>query len=226
MTDYDPSKLAEKWPRSLQALLADCQQRWDSGRPKRRWWSFGEPEADLPQDQASPRDDQRLLAYDGIVTLGHFARAFFPAYIPGDQTHYGSVVYANDPASSDEVFHLAWRVNELRQDGSTPPPGTEAVAKAIRDDHSDFSRIEMPAALGVGAGRYFANICIHRGRLPLGYIHSKLVPILILPERTPWCSILPLRFWSPELVDIWKSGAPAYPREPFALQCRAFGIRP
>lgn len=226
MSNYDPAILADKWPRSLRPLLAECQQRWASGRPKRKWWSFRDPEADLSQDRRSPRADRLLLSYDGHVTLGHFARAFFPAYIPGDQTHYGSVVYASDPTSCDEVFDLAWRVNELRRDHSRPPAGTEIVAQAIRDDTSDFARIEMPSALGVGTGRYFANICIHRSRLPLRYLHSRLVPILIHHSATPWCSLLPLRFWSPQMIEIWESGSPAYPAEEYAAHCRKFGIRP
>ena len=226
MSYYDPERLAEKWPRPLQTLLTDCQQRWNSGRPNRRWWSFSDPEPDFSHDKYSPRKDRLLLAYEGIVTFGHFARAFFPAYIPGDHTHYGSVVYSNDPAFSDAVFDLAWRVNELRKDQSAPPPGTETIANAIRDDSSDFARIELPQTLGVGGLCYFANICIHRTRLPLGYLHSRLVQILIQPSRTPGCCILPLRFWGQRMIDIWASGLPAYPAEPFLKQCRVFGVRP
>ena len=167
-----------------------------------------------------------ILGYDGYVVLGHFARAFFPAYIPGNHTHYGSVVYSTDPGDCDGVFELAWRVNQLREIGYTPPPGTEKVARAIGDDHSNFVRLDLPTQLGGNGKGCFGNVCIHRSRLPLGYLHTRLVPILIEPRRTKWCCLLPLRFWGSTLTEIWQSGPPCYSPELFAEQCRAVGIQP
>jgi hypothetical protein len=226
VSDYDPKSLARKWTLSLDDLRLETEQHWVSGRPKRPWLPLGLPEADLSKDQGTPRPDLLKLAYHGRVVLAHFARAFFPAYIPGVNTHYGSVVYCTDPHASSGLFDLAWRVNELRRDSLPPPPGTERVAFAIRDDQSDFARIEMPLALGVASGCFFANICILRSRLPLGYLHSRLVPILICPEETQWCCLLPLRFWSSRFSEIWASGDPAYPVAAFLPQCRQLNITP
>ncbi|WP_395736751.1 hypothetical protein [Prosthecobacter sp.] len=174
----------------------------------------------------TPKADRLILAYHGYVVLGHFARAFFPAYIPGQNTHYGSVVYSTNPSDCPAVFDLAWRVNELRFGQSPPPPKTEAVANAIRDDRSSFAVIKLPPTLGAKPGSCFGNICIQRTRLPLGYIHTRLVPILIQPEKTDWCTLLPLRFWSPDLIKIWQGGPPAYPPEPFLEECRRFDVTP
>lgn len=184
------------------------------------------PEFDLWADHVTPWDDRMMLAHEGTVVLGHFVRAFFPAYIPGRRAHYGSVVYGKDPAMCTEVFDLAWRVNELRQNHRPPPQGTEIVASSIRNDQSSFPRIELPPALGVEKGRFVANLCIHRSRLPLGYIHSRLVPLLICPDKTHWSCLLPRRFWSPRMVEVWKSGPPVYPREAFAAQCRYMRVKP
>ena len=225
MSDYDPSILAAKWTIPLSDLLAECQQLWERERP-RGWFGFGARERDSSRDQATPAQDIQLLVMKGRIVFGQFARAFFPAYIPGSQTHYGSVVYSTDPARSGEVFDLAWRVNELRRAGGLRPAGTEQVAAAINDDQSDFSRIHLPVELGIHPGCYFANICIHRSRLPLGYIHTRLVPILIAPELTQWCALLPLRAWSVQFQELWKSGAPAYPHGPFLNNCRQFNIIP
>ncbi len=226
MSDYDPESLASKWTVPLHELLNECQSLWSAGRPRRSWLSLGYPESDMRLDSMTPSRDLKTLMFDGVVTLGHFARAFFPAYIPGRHTHYGSVVYSDDTTAAAQLFDLAWRVNELRRDSGPPPMGTETVARAIRDDRSDFSRIEMPPALGVGPGRYFANICIQRSRLPTAYVHSRLVPLLIRPELSNWCCLLPLRFWSPRLTEIWRSGDPAYAPEPFIQQCRRFSVKP
>ena len=226
MSDYAPHVLAAKWNSLLGEVFRECQVLWDNRKPARGWLMFGSGERDSAADQMTPERDRELLLKEGRVAMGHFARAFLPAYIPGVHTHYGSVVYSTDPAHNEQLFELAWRVNELRRGANRPPAGTEEVACAIRNDRSDFARIELPPELGVEQGCYFANICIHRTRLPLGYIHSRLVPILIAPEKSPWCSLLPLRFWGETFQRIWKSGPPACPAEPFIESCRGAGIEP
>lgn len=225
-TDYNPEALAVKWHRPIHVFREQCQALWEAGRPKKRWFSLRDPEPDLAADKMTPRSDRLILAYHGQVVLGHFARAFFPAYIPGKKTHYGSVVYSRELADCSSVFDLAWRVNQLRRDNSPPPPKTEAVARAIRDDRSSFAVIHLPPALGTRPGSCFGNICIQRSRLPLGYLHTRLVPILIQPDMTDWCTLLPLRFWSQDFIDIWRSGPPIYPPEPIIEQCRKFRVKP
>ena len=226
MSNYSPSLLAAKWRVPLSELRDQCQALWESGRPRKPWISLRDPEPDGDRDGAVPKNDRVILGYHGRVVLGHFARAFFPAYIPGRHTHYGSVVYSSDPAGCDGIFELAWRVNRLREHGGPPPPGTEEAARAIRDDQSGFSRIDLPVQLGGNGKGCFGNLCIHRTRLPLGYLHSRLVPLLIEPKRTKWCCLLPLRFWSPALTEIWQSGPPCNPTVEFSARCRAVGIEP
>jgi hypothetical protein len=226
MSEDSPSLSAAKWRVPLSELRDECQSLWERGRPRKPWLKPRDPEADGDRDEGTPKGDRMILGYHGYVVLGHFARAFFPAYIPGTRTHYGSVVYSLDPAGCDDLFELAWRVNQLRKSGAPPPPGTEQVAWAIGDDQSQFSRLDLPAQLGGNGKGCFGNLCIHRSRLPLGYLHSRLVPILIEPRRTKWCCLLPLRFWSSHLIGIWQSGPPCYPQEVFSARCRALGINP
>ncbi len=224
MSDYSPDILAAKWQGRLDEFLRLTRQQWEEGRPRRRFLNFGLPESDASADNVTPRRDLKLLAYEGSVVFGHFARAFFPAYIPGKQTHYGSVVYSTDPDGKADLFDIAWRINVLRE--GRPPKGAEKVAAAIRDDRSQFVRMEVSEAVGAPSECYFANLCIHRTRLPLGYLHSRLVPLLIAPKKTPWCCLLPLRFWSSEMRAVWESGAPLYDAAAFAAQCRQFRVTP
>jgi hypothetical protein len=226
LNDYSPEKLSEKWKGHTAGLLEILTKRWESGRAQKRFFSIGLPEPDASLDRVAPFKAKRILLYEGIVVMGHVARAFFPAYIPGKGAHYGSVVYSADPAPVDSLFELAWRVNELRKDNTSPPLGTEKVAAAIRDDRSQFARILLPPSIGGVTRAFFANICIHRSRLPLGYIHDRLVPLLIAPDKTDWCTILPLRFWDEEFKRIWSSGPAVYDQKEFKLRCQVLGIRP
>jgi hypothetical protein len=226
MSDYSPDKLASKWRDRLPPLFDETAQLWKEGKPRRRLFSFGPPESDLRHDQQTPPKAKATLLYHGRVVWGLIARAFFAAYLPGRNTFYGSVVYSLDAYEPDSIFELAWRVNELRKNNAPPPKGTETIARAIRDDSSDFARLRLPTEVDAYGSSYLANLCIQRTRLPKGYLHERLLPILVSPEETEWCCILPLRFWSPKLKEIWLTGSPAYEPAEYAQMLPHYKIQP
>jgi hypothetical protein len=226
LNDYSPKKLMEKWAEHISDLPGRMTRRWESGRPQKRFFLSVPSESDSAADQLTPPKDQRLLLQEGYVVMGHFARAFFPAFIPGKMTHYGSVVYCLDPAPVEKLFELAWRVNLLRKDNSPPPAGTETVATAIRDDRSQFVRLRLPPQVSTVEQSFFANICIQRTRLPFGYIHDRLVPLLVAPQKTEWCMLLPIRFWDDGFKEAWCSGPPANDQKLFHTRCQLHRITP
>lgn len=226
VNNYSPENSSAKWATKTAGALEELRARWQSGCPRKRLFSFGFPESDALLDRMTPAVAKRILLYEGQVVLGHVARAFFPAYIPGKHTHYGSIVYSTDPVPVDSLFALAWRVNELRKDKAPPPAGTERIASAIRDDRSQFARLLLPPSIGGLERCFLANVCIHRSRLPLGYLHDRLVPLLIAPAKTEWCTLLPIRFWPDTLKGTWVSGPPVYDPGPFKARCAIHGIQP
>lgn len=226
MNRYDPEELSAKWLGQLDHLLSEARELWNAGKPRKPLLSFSQlPETDSRADQMAPAAAKQILGYQGRLVWGHFARAYIPAYIPGKNTHYGSVVYSADAEPADSIFELAWKVNELRS-GKPVPRGTEEVARAIENDQSQFARIALPRELGVTGNCFFANLCIHRSRLPLGYIHDRLVPLLILPEKTQWCTLLPLRFWPDQLQAVWSSGPPAGDQARYRAMCASNRVEP
>lgn len=210
----------------MDSLLRETQELWSAHGPKKPLFSSKLPEKDAHDDAQVPAKDKRALLYKGQVVWAMFARAFFPAYVPGRNTHYGSVVYSVTPHAPYSVFEMVYRLSELRDGSSLPPHGTEEIAAALNDDESNFSRLRLPSTLGAQGEWYFANVCIHRSRLPLGYLHDRLVPILIAPAETEWCCILPLRYWAPKLKDLWGSGPPAHPPSRFTDMMQTHGVEP
>src|SRR6185369_2936500 len=110
--------------------------------------------------------------------------------------------------------------------GAATPSGCEKVAAAIRDDRSNFARIRLPVELAGRGESYFGNLCIHRGRLPSGYVHDRLLPILIAPKETHWCCILPLRCWPAALKERWQSGPPAHEPSAFTAMMGLYNVKP
>lgn len=197
-----PEHLLKKWDGKLELLLSKLNESWDLSNSDRP------PMKDSRNDTMTPRSDKKKLLLHGKVVWGVVTRAFKPAYIPGKHTFYGSVAYSLD--SLDCPFELAWKVNQLREYYPTIPKGAEKVAKSIQNDLSNFARMKLPKELDITGESYFANICIHRERLPLNYIHNRLLPVLVAPDKTKWCCILPLEYWDEEFKQIWTSGPPIY----------------
>ncbi|MEI9895254.1 MAG: hypothetical protein WDN28_15525 [Chthoniobacter sp.] len=94
MDDYSPERLSFKWGDQLPTLLAETRKIWEQSRPRKTWFSRFGLERDARQDAGTPIAAQAVLQDEGRVVWAHVARAFFPAYMPGRHTHYGSVVYA------------------------------------------------------------------------------------------------------------------------------------
>ncbi len=226
MGDYSPAKLSAKWAGHMQPLLAAARAQWERARPRLTLLPLHWQIADIRKDRGTPPKAKKALLFRGRVVWGLVSRAYLPAYVPGHRTHHGSVVYSLDAREPDSIFELAWAVNELRANRLTPPPGTESVAAAMRDDRSAFARLRLPEEVGAYGEAYLANLCVHRTRLPGGYLHDRLLPILVFPERTEWCCILPLRGWPQPLQELWLSGPPANDPVEFNRMLAAAKVRP
>ncbi len=79
MNDYSPESLSAKWTIDLDDSLAQMQKLWNENRPRKSRFSRKQPELDSHHDEVAPKNDLRVLGYEGTVALAHFARAFFPA---------------------------------------------------------------------------------------------------------------------------------------------------
>ena len=226
MGDYSPEKLSAKWEGRLQPLLTAIRAQWERTRPRLPFLRLRWQVPDIRNDRATPLRAKRALLFHGQVVWGLISRAYLPAYVPGRRTHYGSVVYAVDTYEPDSIFELAWAVNQLRADRLPPPPGTEKIADAMRDDRSVFTRLRLPLEAGAYGEAYLGNLCIHRTRLPGGYLHDRLLPLLVAPEKTEWCCILPLRGWPQKLRELWLSGPPANDPVEFNRRLAEANVKP
>lgn len=145
----------------------------------------------------------------GRVTWGVFARAFWAIYQPGKSPiFFGSVIYSDDPADEDSpaLFEIAEYSRRVMED-DVPLNGIEEYAAVIRDDHSLPPRIVVPTQIATKPGVYLQSIGIQREKLPRGYLHHRLVPIIVHRSR-PYASIIPQRYWGGKFRALWCAGDP------------------
>ena len=145
----------------------------------------------------------------GTVTWGVFARAFWPIYQKGKSPlFFGSVVLSFDRDDEDapSLFEIAQEIRIIR-DHDVPLDKIESFAGIIRDDYAMVPRLEVPERIATKSGIYLQSIGMERAKLPTGYLHHRLVPI-ITHRSVPYATVVDHKFWSPEFKEIWLSGNP------------------
>jgi hypothetical protein len=203
---YDSAAAYQRWRGKLGPALAAIRARYSGFRRI----GFGAP-----------------IHIFGRAVWGVFVRAFWPIYMGGKRGHHGSVVASFDPFFEDSpgLFEISEDLRRLRE-SSNEPKSVEKFARILRNDYRAPARVTVPKELTTGRKVFFQSVFIPRSRLPGGYLHHRLVPI-VASRIVSAAQILPLKFWPPEFQRIWQLGEPLLPAETLAeYQRRSPTIRP
>jgi hypothetical protein len=203
--NYNSEDAFARWrPTGLQRHLQHIRQ---SFRPARL---FAPVPCELPVRVSGVSLLKRCFAAKfGIITWGVFTRAFWPIYQRGvSPRFYGSVIFSSSPEDEDapSLFEIAQEVRTARDD-DVAIDGIEDFLSIIRDDYSLAMRVPVPEVLAMDPGYHLQSIGIERHKLPQGYLHHRLVPILTHP-RIPYATLVDCKYWSPGFTAIWQSGDP------------------
>jgi hypothetical protein len=178
-----------------------------------------------PEGDAIP--NRKLVFSSGTVVWGFFVRAFWPCYMAGRYSHYGTVIVSFDPALEDPktLFEVGARLRNLRKPVQVPPSLKDFVT-ALRDDYKGVPRLKIPGELTGGREIYFQSILALRNRLPTGILHHRLVPVLAHPE-SEYCTLVPHLCWPGEFKATWLKGdAPLSAKELAGYQARFPSVKP
>jgi hypothetical protein len=159
----------------------------------------------------------------GVLTWGVFARAFWSIYQKGSwPLFFGSVIWsrAEEDEDAPSLFEIAEQVRIVR-DFDVPTEGIEEFVATIRDDYEMTQRIPVPESVAMREGYFLQSIGIPRRKLPDGYLHHRLVPIVTHP-KIPYATILDCRFWTEDFTTIWRSGDPLLSEEELQRYREAF----
>jgi hypothetical protein len=204
------------------AYLHEARQLFSK---RNRHWLRENPNA---RDPEGDKIKSRWLAINyGVVVWGYFVRAFWPCYMPGRNNHYGSVILSFDPfyENSDNLSDLAGKVRALRQPVEVPRSMAKFVG-VLRNDHDSTPRIAVPGEVSGGRNVEFQSILMQRNRLPLAYLHNRVVPVIAHPFAQ-YAMILPYIFWSDNFKSRWQTGeAPLSPAQLANYQARFPQVQP
>lgn len=200
--NYNAEDAFARWrPTGLLSHLQRIRQAY------RRTRLLASPARDLdPSDREVTGIQRWLTTKFGVVTWGVFTRAFWPIYQKGTSPlFFGSLIISCVPEDEDapSLFEVAEEVRQVR-DYDVPVDGIEEFAEVIRDDYSKPMRVAVPERIAMRSGFFLQSIGIERRKLPDGYLHHRLVPVITHP-RYSYASIIHQRFWGEEFTAIWRS---------------------
>jgi hypothetical protein len=209
--NHDADQAFARWrPTGLRIHLEAIRHAYRAARP------FAPGPRDISAREAGVTLVQRCTVTNfGHLTWGVFTRAFWPIYRPGiTPRFYGSVVFSfgTQDEDSPSLFEVAQEIRTLRDDDEDPLEGVEDFARIIRDDYSAEARVPVPGILAMRNGCHLQSIGIERHKLPCGYLHHRLVPIITHPA-IPYATLVHHRYWSPDFTTTWLSGHPLLSRE-------------
>ncbi|HEV2695650.1 MAG TPA: hypothetical protein VG347_22350 [Verrucomicrobiae bacterium] len=182
------------------------------------------PEPSCWQDVVMPDRTAKFLLYNfGQIVWGVFARAFWPIYTPGKNNHYGSVVFGFDPFFKDTpaLFEMTEDLRTLRENGGEPKHLKKFASQIRNDSFPTPNRVRIPPELAGERKAYFQSIYIPRPSLPGGYLHSRLVPIIVHPMCS-YAILMPVKFWPEKFKAKWLEGKPPLDSQALADYRRSF----
>lgn len=149
--------------------------------------------------------DQEILLTRGDVVFAHLIQANSLLFQPGDNDAPAAIVFSSDRYYDDhvdELLTLGHAMFDLK--GKThDDPELERFAKAITDEVSALFNFKLPEKITDGRKVYYSTIVVHRKHLPTKYLKTGWFPVLVQPETTEACMILPSKYWAPNLVKSW-----------------------
>ena len=183
------------------------------------WGWLGRPKLKLNhgQYQQSLGKVHDRLFQDGQVIWAVLVMANPALYHPGTLDLPGAIVYSFDPLfeESDPLKKVAMRVANLKD---TVPRDLALLvfAAEVSNEAARETNVLVPESLTGGREVRYESLFIQRHRLPTDRLVDAVIPVISNPSRATQVMLLPLEFWSQQLVAHWRRKAlhTAPPAEP------------
>ncbi|MBK6314250.1 MAG: hypothetical protein IPF53_08010 [Blastocatellia bacterium] len=148
--------------------------------------------------------EQEHLFSGSTVVWGSIAGANDLLFDPGPEDSPASVVYCTATDFDESPAVLRETVDTIRQlTPESDDPQVRAFAEYVADDNARALKVSVPFSIGANERMFHATFVVVRKHLPDGVLSQNLVPLLVNPARTACVTILPSRYWSPEMLDYW-----------------------
>lgn len=152
--------------------------------------------------------DQEELLEKGKVVWAAVVQANQMMFRPGRHDCPGTVIYSMQNAFGDELIPIAELAPELfaLKGEHDDDPECQIFGDMLADEMDRAMATPVPQAITGGLPVLSTSVVFHRKHLPVPFLSTGFFPMLV-HRRKKSCMVLPSRFWSIGLINIWKQGA-------------------
>jgi hypothetical protein len=149
---------------------------------------------------------QRSLIEHGRVVWGRIVQADRRLYHSANQDPYPALAIPcpNEahPATPALLDRIAARLVAAKL-GRLDHPSALNLAELLVEDHARRLRLPLPPSLGEDHQVFGTTVMVHPQQLPVPFLVDGLVPLLVATATTRAAMILPARFWSESMEEVW-----------------------
>lgn len=147
--------------------------------------------------------EQKLLLEKGNVVHAAVVSSSVHLTEPGTSDAIALVLWTLDPHLENDLCRLQTLASELYHQLATDTSDViKNSAQAVAQKHIGcFNQPLIENWQGEDGPFFVSELLVWRDHLPCRFLHSIIVPLLVLPEETNVAMILPGKFWSNELKD-------------------------
>jgi hypothetical protein len=168
-----------------------------------RWCEASDPLSELF------RDWKRLIL-TGQVTWGATVQANELLFDAGPLDHPAEAVYPADLGSQARLAELARAAQacyDLKEQ-TVDDPELQAVADHLTDEMTRVFGRPVPRSLSPDLPCETTTFLVVRRHIPRRKLCGPFFPLLVTPRPPRLATILPARYWPPELVRWWEAECP------------------
>ncbi|MFX1507569.1 MAG: tetratricopeptide repeat protein, partial [Promethearchaeota archaeon] len=154
---------------------------------------------------------QELLYKYGKVVWGCIIHANVKLFERGKFDSPAAIVYSLNEILDDDLTKIISVSNQLYSlKGKQTDPELQKISDKLAGEFTIDLKLSVPTKITSGIKYYYAVTVVIRKHLPESYLAGKFFPLLVCPEKTDACMILPSKFWSKEFISkCWMGGKTA-----------------
>lgn len=145
------------------------------------------------------------LYSNGTVVWAYIIQANSELFEKTSGTCPAVVVYSTDPYFDGNLKELRAVAEQLYalKDQEGMEEDLQKFASVISDEMSCMLNMLVPKSLTSGRAVYYTSIMVFRKHLPQKFLRHGWFPLLVSPRKTRSSMILPSKYWSDRMIDMW-----------------------
>jgi len=148
---------------------------------------------------------QSHLLKRGSIIWGGIIQANSALFSKGSFNHPAAAIYSFDQNVDKSPEVISFIASQLfsYKGMQASNPEIQTFSDKLADEIETDLKLKIPEELTEGVDCFYTSILVHRNHLTNKVLSMKVFPLLVNPEETKATMILPFKYWSKSLINLW-----------------------